>query len=89
MSAAERKKLIEWLAEVDEDQDVLDEFRRRGMEAAVNKAIDKGHDLSDDQKDFLIQNRNHPEKIAKKLEDESSQLESDSSVHQFWVLVRI
>jgi hypothetical protein len=86
--AGSKKKLLEWLADVDEDEDVLKEFRRHGVEAAVTKAIEKGHSLPDDHKRLMVEN--DPEKITKKLKEESEELQSDAgSVHQFWVLVRI
>jgi hypothetical protein len=85
MAGSEKKKLLEWLAAVDEDEEVLGLFRSGHLDRAVDKAAEKYHG-GDDHKELM--KRNRLKDISDKLEQESLELQSDS-VHQFWVLVRI
>jgi hypothetical protein len=41
MADDESKSLLDWLATIDEDPDVLKHFREKNLEKALNKAIEK------------------------------------------------
>jgi hypothetical protein len=88
MADDENRSLLDWLAAIDEDPDVLKHFREKNLEKALDKAIEK-HGGAQHKRVML---ENDIEAIGETLERDAAERteEADaSSKPLFWVLVRV
>lgn len=89
MADDESRSLLDWLATIDDDPDVLKHFRERNLEKALDKAIEKHGGAQ--HKSVMLDN--NIEVIGDILEKEAAERSEDaadaSSKPLFWVLVRV
>ena len=88
MADDESKSLLDWLAAIDEDPDVLKHFREKNLDKALDKAIEKH---GGEQHRRVMRENNIAEigEILEKDAEERTEAGGASSKPLFWVLVRV